>query len=67
LLPSIGTIGDSLLILQRHLREWVASSSVVAEAGLVLASASPVGPVPDLVGGVRAEEDQLDQQAADLG
>jgi hypothetical protein len=29
------------LILQRQLGEWIAAPSVVAEAGLVLASAAP--------------------------
>jgi hypothetical protein len=38
------------LVLQRHLCECVASSAVVAVAGLVLSSSSPGGPVPDVFG-----------------
>jgi polyisoprenoid-binding protein YceI len=67
--PAHSSIGFSVrhLILQRHLSGSVASSAVVAETGLVLASAAPSGPVPDVVGGVESDQDQLDQQAADLG
>ena len=36
-----GTVGRPL-VLQRQLGEWVAASSVMAEAGLILASSAPV-------------------------
>jgi hypothetical protein len=44
----------------------VAASSVVAGAGLVLASAAPVGPGPDVLGGVGVSRDQVHEQAPDL-
>ncbi|MFI5938045.1 hypothetical protein [Actinoplanes sp. NPDC051494] len=41
-LPTVWFTGwTPLLVLQRHSSEWVASAFVVAEAGLVLASAAP--------------------------
>lgn len=55
-----------VLVLQRCLVGRVAVSSVVVETGLVLASASPGGPGPDVFGGVSAVDDELDQQVADL-
>jgi hypothetical protein len=54
------------LVLQRQLGEWVASSFVVAEAGLVLSSASEAGPGPDVVGGVGDTQDEFGEQAPDL-
>lgn len=42
------------------------SAAVVAEAGLVLASAAPVRPGPDVVGWVGVSQDQVHQQAPDL-
>ena len=54
------------LVLQRQLGECVAASSVVAEACLVLAFSAPVGPVPDVFGGVGVLEREVDEQTADL-
>lgn len=61
-----GTLHIERFILQRHLGEWVAASFVVAEAGLVLSSALPVRPGPDLPGFGRVAMHQVDQQATDL-
>jgi len=36
-----GPTWSQFLVLQRQLAEWIASSAIVAEAGLVLASSSP--------------------------
>ena len=44
----------------------VAAASVMADAGLVLASSAPVGPGPDVLGGVGVSQDQVHEQAADL-
>jgi hypothetical protein len=54
------------LLLQRLSGEWVASSFVVAEAGLVLSSAAEAGPGPDVVGGVGDTQDEFGQQASDF-
>lgn len=59
------TVAD-LLVLQRHLGEWVASSFVVAEFGFVLASSAPARPGPDVLGGSKHTKHQLGQQAAGL-
>src|SRR5579884_2698570 len=53
------------LILQRHLQELVSAAFVVADASLVLSSAAPVRPGPDVLGWVHAGE-QADQEPAYL-
>lgn len=60
------------LILQRHLLELVSTALVVADAGLVLASAAPVRPGRDVLGrmyvrqgGVHQESAYLRQRVAD--
>ena len=50
----------------RHLREGVASSLVVADAGLVLAFPAPAGPGPGVFGAWRLQQDDLGQEAADF-
>lgn len=53
------------LVLQRHLWGLVSAAFVVADTGLVLASASPVRPGPHVVGRVDAGA-QVDQEPAYL-
>ena len=57
---------DRGLVLQRHLWE-VSATSVVGGAGLVLSAPSPVRPGPDVLVRVGVSQDQLHEQAADLG
>ncbi|MDH6283993.1 hypothetical protein M2280_005244 [Prescottella agglutinans] len=45
----------------------MSAGSVVAGAGLVLSTPAPVGPGPDVIVGVRVSQDQMHEQAADLG
>jgi uncharacterized protein DUF4259 len=56
----------AILVREGHLCERVASSPVVADAGLVLAFSAPAGPGPGAVGAGRLVLADLDQQAADL-
>ncbi|WP_433663543.1 MFS transporter [Nocardia sp. CA-128927] len=49
------------LILQRHSVEGVSAASVVGEAGLVLAAASPSRPGPGVIGVMVAGEDECDE------
>ncbi|MDJ0420900.1 hypothetical protein, partial [Rhodococcus opacus] len=58
--------GAAPVVLQRHLWE-VSATSVVGSAGLVLSAPSPVRPGPDVLVGVGVSQDQLHEQAADLG
>lgn len=53
------------LVLQRQL-ELVATASVVADSGLVLAPSAPGRPGPDVLGGCGVLQDQRDEQASDL-
>src|SRR6266571_6630655 len=54
-----------VLVLQRHLG-WVAVCAVVADAGLVLASSSPAGPGPDVLGLVGVSQNEVHEQSADF-
>ncbi len=56
---------EKLLVLQRHLG-WVAVCAVVADAGLVLASSSPAGPGPDVLGLVGVSQNEVHEQSADF-
>src|SRR5437764_12545857 len=64
--PDWAVRGEASLVLQRQLGDQVAASAVVADAGLVLASASPPRPGPDPVGSVGVSQDQRDEQPSDL-
>jgi hypothetical protein len=54
------------LVLQRHFWESMSSAFVMTLACLVLASASPVRPSPDVIGFGRVSQDQVDEESADL-